>query len=134
MNHNHSTHIRGAVSEYRAASWYIERGFNVYWPAVHAGEVDFLIEKDGKYQRVQVKSAGWDGAYLRAVIHSKRSGGYTADSFDLLVIVYEERLWEIPWNGSGLPNRIRLAKRGDPGWRPPRAFDGTPYEITGETP
>lgn len=132
------THQLGAANELRAASYFLEEGYNVYWPAVQQSLVDFVIEKAGYYQRVQVKSATWNSprpttTYLRLPIKTSAACPYLPDSFDLLVGVHKDRLWIFPWEEVCDQGSILLGKQGDPEWRWSKfAVDEYEVSITGE--
>lgn len=97
-----SAHYTGAASELLAASFFLKHGYQVYWPAAQQSWVDFVIYKDEKFQRVQVKTAWWNRSsnhdYLQCRIRStnKYQDIHPKDAFDLLVVIYEQDLWIIP--------------------------------------
>lgn len=96
------THSKGAANELKAASYYLDNGFQAYFPVVQQGKVDFVIEKDNQLRRVQVKTASWNKAnnhsYLqcRTRTTNKFQREPKDNDYDLLVIVFEEEIWEIP--------------------------------------
>lgn len=95
----HPNHYTGMISEYRAAVYYLENGYQVYWPAIQQSVVDFIIEKDKEFQKVQVKTASWNRAgpnsYLQCRTHTKNK--YSAvDGYDILFIISDIGYWEIP--------------------------------------
>ena len=53
----HNTHKKGAVSEYRAATWFSSQGWEVYWSNLGQSTVDFIITPEGEMKTVQVKTA-----------------------------------------------------------------------------
>lgn len=91
---------RGAACEYTAASVFSDLGWTVFWTPTGSSPCDFLINREGKTKRVQVKSASWmeqgGTRYLRASIRARRR--YTKTDFDLLVVVAPDgRVWSIPF-------------------------------------
>lgn len=97
------THWPGASTEYYAASLFLARGQQVFWPSMQQSAVDFIIERGGRLLRVQVKRAGK---------HVKRSDKLAvrldqyrgARPFDLLVCVCPlGRVWEIPARHTTVP-------------------------------
>jgi hypothetical protein len=95
-------HIKGAVSEYRAAQYYLEQGYQVYWPAVQQGVVDFVVEKSGVLKRVQVKTATMNKCKHLRYLQCRTTRGrvntkvYEQGMYDVLFIVYEDQKWIIP--------------------------------------
>lgn len=93
------THSKGAAAEYRAAAWFLMHGFQIYWPAIQQGAADFVIEKDSRLQRVQVKVAqlkrGKEYGRLK-----KASGPSRIENVDIVAIVSRDfnSMWVIPAN------------------------------------
>ena len=52
-------HMKGARHELLAATYYLQQGFNVYWPSCQHSGVDFIVETASGLKRVQVKTAYW---------------------------------------------------------------------------
>lgn len=98
-------HFKGAASELTAALHYINKGWQVYFPVCQQGQVDFVTQSPEGLVRVQVKSATWNkshpnasNAYLQcrtSQVH-KEHGIPQHHCYDLLVIVGEGEIWEIP--------------------------------------
>lgn len=96
-------HILGAANELRAAEWFVTRGYQVYFPVIQSGPVDFVVEKARKFQRVQVKTASWNMSgptrYLQVRTrrgHSKNHSRLQKSEYDLLFVVGGEKMWLIP--------------------------------------
>lgn len=113
----HSRHTSGLVGELKAATYFAENGYEIYWPALTQSTVDFVAIKNTDIKRVQVKNAYWmerpSGArYVQATIR-KGSGGsktYTELDCDLIVIVHEDSLWVFPVDIVTKYKTINLAK------------------------
>lgn len=97
-------HQIGYLSESRAATYFIEQGYEVYWPSFTQSSCDFIITKSQDVQRVQVKTAYWmerksGKRYLQTTTRKGCGRGgyseYTREECDLIVIVYEDKLWAI---------------------------------------
>lgn len=94
-------HLTGSISELKAAQYFLSQGYQVYFPVVRQGKVDFVIEKE-KLERVQVKTATWNKVknhkFLQCRVRSTNK--YQTEPkdghYDLLVVVYEDNLWIIP--------------------------------------
>jgi hypothetical protein len=95
-------HYVGSMSEHLAAAWYLGRGYQVYWPAMQHSFVDFVVEKKRRLQKVQVKTATWSKsgrhAYLqcRTRLTNKSQILTPVEIYDVLVIISEKWVWEIP--------------------------------------
>tara|TARA_B100000749_G_scaffold273571_1_gene256694 strand:+ start:1186 stop:1584 length:399 start_codon:yes stop_codon:yes gene_type:complete len=113
----HNTHKRGAVSEYQAATWFSQQGWEVYWSNLGQSSVDFIIAKDGEVKTIQVKSAVYvapiknSPALLRANLQYGQAKGkrYRDNSFDLLAICAKDgRIWVIPYDELPFTQSIRI--------------------------
>lgn len=94
-------HYLGAKNELRAAAWYLGKGYQVYFPVVQQGGVDFIIHKGKTLKRVQVKTATWvsaptkkaEGRYLQCRTHTDK---LDTIPYDILFIIHEQEVWLIP--------------------------------------
>ena len=110
-----------------AATHYLRLGYLVFWPAVRAGPVDFVVDKlrEGLF-RVQVKTATWITSgtyrYLQARTRSS-SPNITPQSghYDTVFVVHGEEMWEIPAKNI---NSSNICLRGSRPGRPTEAWDG----------
>jgi PD-(D/E)XK nuclease superfamily protein len=100
-----SEHFTGAASEHFAASVFLQKGYQVYWPGMQQGAVDFVTYLDGEFRRIQVKTATWSTVgpfkYLQARIRltKKYQDIKPSDLYDTIVIVApDRRMWVIPAN------------------------------------
>lgn len=96
-------HYKGAESEHIAAAYYLSKARQVYWPAVQQGCIDFIVEDQSQFRRVQVKTATWmksgTGMYLqcRTRLTNKYQAFTCSDLYDILFVVGPDgELWEIP--------------------------------------
>ena len=100
-----NTMDKAGQSEARFITKAFEKGWEITKPFHHAQSYDFVIRKNGKWQTVQVKSAyeGKDryGRYHKVVnirrSNEKGSRPYKVGDFDLLAVIYQERIWLIGW-------------------------------------
>lgn len=94
-------HARGAAAELKAAARLAELGYIIYYPLLTQSKADLVIERDGKFQKVQVKRATRSEAGGNPFIQIRLGGAgrldYTDGDFDVLAMVYEDRLWLLPW-------------------------------------
>jgi hypothetical protein len=111
-------HFLGAANELRAAAWFISQKYQVYFPVVQQGGVDFIIQKGTKLQRVQVKTATWVsaptkkgvGKYLQCRTHTDKMDRI---AYDWLFIVYQSEFWLIPAKALDSSNLSLKHSRGN---------------------
>lgn len=113
------------MSEMRAASYYLSRGWAVFWPTIRISPVDLIVEKPDGLSRVQVKTATWikSGAYsyLEARIRSYNKQVHAQSGhYDTIVVCHQEELWEIP---SLLIHSSNICLRGTRPGRKEEAWD-----------
>ena len=99
-------HMTGTVSELKAATYFVEQGWEVFMPILTQSKADFLILKEGTVKKVQVKTATKFNCrgheYLQVRIQGRRGIGfapreYTLEDVDLIVVIYENHIWSIPY-------------------------------------
>ncbi len=90
----------GLSTELYAASWFANKDYSIYWPMATQSRCDFLIEKEGIFQKVQVKKATWAQVgpykYLQCRLGPKRPGAppYREGDYDLMVFICDDkRIW-----------------------------------------
>lgn len=100
-NRLYPEHFKGAVSELKAAQWFLENNMQVYMPVVQQSCVDFIVDFNG-FKTVQVKTAtinqSGNNEYLqvRTQLTNKYKDFKPKDLYDVLVVIYEEDIWIIP--------------------------------------
>ena len=116
---NNSRHFTGAASEHYIAAWFLRHSFKVWWPAVQQGHVDFLVESEEGFQRVQCKTATWNSSahatseYLQVRVRPQNNQPYPPDAFEILAATAPDgRIWMIPWKEVSHLKCIHLDKRG----------------------
>ena len=126
----HPNQRKGSASEYRAAAYFSEHGWEIFWPPTGSSPCDFVMVKEKQTQRVQVKTAvSWTkgpSTYLRVKLGGRNT--YKEGDFDLLGVVGpDSRIWVIPFNK--LPDRtmIYLEKHNGPR---KRDYGWDEYEVT----
>jgi len=135
-----SKHYNGALSEMKAALWYLEQGCTIFWPTLTQASCDFIaLYPDGTPVRVQVKSAYWitrpTGRKYLMVTTRRGCGGegyktYTKEHCDDIFIVSDDRMWLIPVEVLSGAQSICLDKGQDVRSRSnKRSFNAEEYEI-----
>lgn len=119
-----SKHKNGTIAELKAAVYYEEKGWTVFWPTSSQSPCDFIAACGVMNLRIQVKAAykftrPSGCSYVQVTIR-KGSGGskkYTEEDCDLIVVVYEDRIWVfprediIPYTTINLENGQKLRKK-----------------------
>jgi hypothetical protein len=94
-------HFKGASSELEAAKFYLDSGYQVYFPVTQQGPVDLVVDK-GRLLKVQVKTATWvtsgKNQYLqvRTRLTNKYQEKLPVDLYDILFVTSNVGCWEIP--------------------------------------
>jgi hypothetical protein len=100
-NRLYPEHFVGAVSELKAAQWFLQNNIQVYMPVVQQSCVDFVVDWNG-LTTVQVKTAtintSGNREYLqvRTQLTNKYKDFKPKDLYDVLVVIYKEDIWVIP--------------------------------------
>lgn len=94
------SHLKGDQAELIVAAEAMKRGYTVCFPFGHDARYDLVIEKNGKFKRIQVKTALSDEDVLIVSAHSTgRTQGrhtvkkYTSEEIDAIV-AYDRRTQE----------------------------------------
>ena len=99
-------HTKGTANELYVASYFLEQGCQVYFPAVPQGKTDLVVESnmDGSLCRVQVKTAflnmsdGRGYVQCRTRTTNKQKTEPKDKYYDYLAIVDGREIWVIPAN------------------------------------
>jgi hypothetical protein len=113
-----NTKERGDIAVGEGINFFLKNGYEVSLPIGDKRHYDFLVEKEGKIYRVQVKYAGIQKAKGQCRVGLRITGGnqsfhyakkYTKDAFDLL-FVYTERgeKFILPWKEVTCRNEITI--------------------------
>ena len=96
-----STEEKGYSTELFVAAKLIRLGFNVSNPLAPY-RYDLVIEKEGKFQRIQIKYSDSfkerETETIRFIIFRKGLSTNYSKDFDILVLVSEKSWWIIPAN------------------------------------
>lgn len=128
MSPGEARRAKGAVNELKAAIWYIDNGYQIFFPAGDGGIVDFVAYKPGERPRlVQVKTAHWITSnghrYLQLRIGRTRGRDEPRDwdpdrpedQYDDLFVVYEDQKWLVPREQFPVGKKTLYFGRGDGG-------------------
>lgn len=95
--------LNGAAAELFVASFFADRGYNILWPLLTQSRYDIVLEKDGKFDRVQVKKATWSKAgkfsYLQTRISGKNKQSnrpYKEGDVDTFAFSDMKDIWVVP--------------------------------------
>ena len=104
---NFSLTRKGLIGELKTQLMILNLGFNVFNNVCDDGGVDFIIEKDNIYKKIQVKRA--------TSIKSKRLSfrlGNTNKKPDFVICLYEDDYWIVPI-GAIKTNAFQIYPFGD---------------------
>lgn len=95
-------HLTGAASEMLVAYKFTKAGYTVYYPMITQSKEDLVVCKDGKFSKVQVKTATVNRSST-GVVHQVRLGGcgranYKDGDFDILAVVIDEDVLLFEWD------------------------------------
>lgn len=109
------TRVKGQISERKAILKFIENGFNVYEPVSDSDEIDFVVEKNNNYFRIQSKTAYYskDQKIWRCSVLGANHREYAKDAFDYFAITVPENddLYIIPKHKVTMKNMSILRDR-----------------------
>ncbi len=94
-------HISGVRAELYIAIYFVEEGWDIFWPHAAQSKIDFIAVKEGTVKRVQCKKATWSQTgpykYLQSRVSSRNKvpvPKYQKDDFDIIVFTDDEgRIW-----------------------------------------
>ena len=70
-----NAHHTGEISELQVATEYKKARYNILWPGTHQVPYDFVAERGGQFERVQVKSGRVDGGSIDIHVCSWKNDG-----------------------------------------------------------
>lgn len=98
---NNQQHISGFSAELYVAYKAAEAGFEVFMPLATQSKVDMILVTGKEVLKVQVKKATKSSANGFPFIQIRLGGCgrmlYKKGDFDVLVMVYEGRIWVLPY-------------------------------------
>lgn len=97
-------HMSGSAAELLVAARLVDKGYTVLWPLMTQSRYDIVIEKDGNFQRVQVKKATLSKTgefeYLQARLSTRNKNSrpkYEEGEFDLFAFTDMNKIWIAPF-------------------------------------
>lgn len=131
----HDNHQIGATAELYVAYLLSSLGHPVFFPFITQSKCDLVVEMDGVLKKVQVKKATKSFAqghpFIQIRLDGKDRSKYADGDFDILAMVYENRLWLFPWEfvkGKTSMSFSIFPPQGEPSTKPRR--DISMYEVT----
>lgn len=121
----------GAVAEHKAATYYLSKDYNVFFPTGQSPAADFIAVKGKEVIRVQVKAAHITSkkisgsSYIVSSFHKYP----TDEEFDELVILFEDMIWVFPVNVVSHMRTVTLAKLQEINRSPDKNFKAEPYRV-----
>ncbi len=114
-----NTKERGDLAVGKAISFFIKNGHEVCLPIGDKRDYDFIVEKNGELEKVQVKYAGvYNNKSKTCKVGLRITGGnqsytyakkYKNDAFDILfVYTAKDEEYVIPWNKLKTRNELSI--------------------------
>lgn len=113
-----NTKERGDLAVGQGINFFMKNGYEVCLPIGDKRDYDFVVEKKGVLEKVQVKYAGIYERSGTCKVGLRITGGnqsysyakkYKKDSFDLLFVYTEKaEIYVIPWNKLELRNELSI--------------------------
>ena len=113
----------GQITELKCQTFLIERGFNILIPVGNYQKYDLVIEKNGKFYRIQCKHAtGLETGFRVRTRYDKRENGkvikesYTKEDIDFFMTEYKGKFYIFPPFGTNettfwtVPTRLSTQK------------------------
>jgi hypothetical protein len=106
----------GAVAELMVAAHAVKHGWVPNFP-VFPTDYDLLLERDGKIQRVQVKTVLYNRGRPKVCVRT-RHHHYSANAFEWLVAVELNtgKIWKFEWTEITQTDNLSLANRDEDLW------------------
>lgn len=125
----------GVAAELWTAAKLAQLGYAVLWPFVTQSRYDLVIEKGGKFQKVQVKKATSSKTgkyeYLQARLSGKNKATntpYTNKDVDLFAFTDFKTLWLAPFEEIGHQTSVCLNST-NPNYKPQTKYNATEWRI-----
>lgn len=109
------TNRLGCVAEYRFAVMAMQNGFNVSFPLMDSSPYDCIVEKGGRFWKIQVKSSVKIPEKNRTAVHiilNNAKSKYTKDRVDFFAIWIEHCNGFFIVENTGNMQSIRLSIEG----------------------
>tara|TARA_R100000808_G_C2102829_1_gene119352 strand:+ start:344 stop:763 length:420 start_codon:yes stop_codon:yes gene_type:complete len=87
--------------------------YNIYQPLNPKNKVDFIVERDGRFRMLQVKTIGKDRDYTylaRARWGDKKAERYVEGDFDYLCVAKFPHVYVVPFDKLGSKTNFSLNK------------------------
>lgn len=126
-------HYSGQAAELYVASRFVALGYNVLWPLMTQSRYDLVVEKDGVFQRLQVKKATSSKAgphtYLQARLSNRKKDSvalYLDGEFELFVFTDLKRIWVAPYKELAGYTSVCLGST-NPSYKPFTKYDASTW-------
>lgn len=98
----HANFAIGLAAELRVAAWYVDKGYEIFWPATTQSRCDFVAYHPAEklFRRVQVKKATWSKtgnySYLQCRLENRNQYARRYEPGDFHEIAFtddDNRIW-----------------------------------------
>lgn len=112
------TRVTGELTELKCQLYCLEKGYIVSKPILDNARYDMLLDYNGKFYRIQIKTSRWMSEEHEGIIFNCRSqhsvsGGnkimkYTPEEIDFFMTEFENEYYLIPCDKSKNEMRLRF--------------------------
>lgn len=127
--------LNGSAAELFVAAKFAERGYSILWPLTTQSRYDIVIEKNGVFQKVQVKKATASKTgpytYLQARISGKNklaNTPYKPEDVDIFVFTDMDKLWVAPYSEVGHLTSVCLSS-SNPKYKPQTKYNAKDWLL-----
>ena len=131
MDNNHSI---GMVHELKVATYFAEKGYEIYWPHAAQSRADLIVDTPEGLRKVQIKKATWSTSgphkYLQCRLVSRNvyRREYTKGDFDIIVFSDGGDLWVVPFESVEGMTSICLTST-NPDYTPQKNYNPEEWRV-----
>lgn len=125
----------GAAAELYVAARLTDMGYTVLWPFITQSRYDLVAEKNGVFQKIQVKKATSSTTgnfqYLQARLSGKNkitNTPYKAEDVDVFAFTDMDRIWIAPYEEIGHQTSVCLDST-NPKYKPQTKYDAKKWLL-----
>lgn len=128
-------HKSGLLAELYVAGYFVEEGWDLYWPHAPQSRADFVVSKGTKTLTVQCKKATWSKAgpyeYLQARLSSRNKESrpkYEEGDFDLIAFTDMNSIWLTEFSQIKDMTSVCLGST-NPDYKPYTKYDAMSWKV-----
>ena len=131
------TKIKGELTELKCQLYCLEKGYIISKPIVDNARYDLVLDYNGKFYRIQIKTSRWmseekEGLIFNCKSQHSISGGnkimkYTPEEIDFFMTEFENKFYLVPCKTS--KNEMRLRFKPTKNGQDHKAYFAKDYEF-----